>query len=378
MKILINSSTLKGTGVVQVASSFINECASISENEYIVFLSPNVSVNINKDAFPKNFKFYEFGKTSLYSLGGRKDINRMKRIEREEKPDIVFSVFGPSLWKPRAPHLQGFAFPHYIYHDSPLYGILTWKEMIHVKIKEFVHMHMMLNEAQYYVCETDDTAKRLCEQYNVKKENVYRAYNTASSVFLNYPKQHLQRDDNEFRFFTLCSPYKHKNLAILNSVIPIIKRMGLTKEIKFYTTFKDKDFTRIFNEGVRDMIVNVGPQTIAECPSLVEKCDALFLPTLLECYSASYPEAMCMEKPIITSDLSFAETVCKEAALYFDPLSAEDIANVIKRLTEDPSVYKSMQMKGLERLKEFGTAHDRALNYISICKEIARKNGKNV
>lgn len=373
MKIIINSSTLKGTGVVQVASSFINECASIPENEYIVFLSPKVSENVKKEAFPSNFRFYEFGESSLYSLRGRKDIKKMKAIEKEEKPDVVFSVFGPSLWKPRAPHLQGFAFPHYIYHESPLYDILTIKERIHVKLKESVHMHCMLHEAQYFVCETDDVAERLCNQYSVRKEKVYRVYNTASAVFLDYKHKDIERGDNEFRFFTLCSPYKHKNLAILNSVIPIIKRMGLTKEIKFYTTFKDEDFNRIFKEGVRDMIVNVGPQTIAECPSLVEKCDALFLPTLLECYSASYPEAMCMRKPIITSKLSFAETVCNEAALYFDPLSAEDIADTIKKIVETPSLAEELRTKGEERLKEFGTAHDRALQYLSICQEIVSK-----
>ena len=47
MKLLINASTLKGTGVVQVASSFILECINIPEHEYIIFMNLEISVCIH-------------------------------------------------------------------------------------------------------------------------------------------------------------------------------------------------------------------------------------------------------------------------------------------------------------------------------------------
>lgn len=371
-KILINTSNLKATGVVQVASSFINECASIKGYEYIVFLSPQVKKNISIKAFPENFIFYEFGKDSLYSWRGRNDLKRMKEIERKEKPDVVFSVFGPSLWKPKAPHLMGFAYPYYVYHDSPLYSLLTIKEKIKEKIKELVHIYLLKNEGEYYVCETDDVANRLSAIHKIKRENIYRVYNTASSVFLNYKHKLTLRTDDEFRFFTLCSPYKHKNLSILNDVIPLLRNINLSKQIKFYTTFTEEVYLSSFKESVRDMIVNVGPLLIKECPDLVEKCDALFLPTLLECYSASYPEAMCMRKPIITSNLPFAETVCKDAAIYFNPLDVNSIVSTIVNIVENPSIQKELVSKGIKRLMEFGTAHDRALEYLKICEQISK------
>ncbi len=49
------------------------------------------------------------------------------------------------------------------------------------------------------------------------------------------------------------------------------------------------------------------------------------MPTLLECFSASYLEAMYMKKIIFTSDLPFAHTVCKDAAFYFAPHDVENI-----------------------------------------------------
>ena len=65
---------------------------------------------------------------------------------------------------------------------------------------------------------------------------------------------------------------------------------------------------------------------ITECPSLYEQADVMFQPTLLECFSATYPEAMKMQRPIVTTDIEFAHGLCGPAAHYYSPLSAEDAA----------------------------------------------------
>ena len=59
---------------------------------------------------------------------------------------------------------------------------------------------------------------------------------------------------------------------------------------------------------MENRIINVGPIKSAECPSLYSECDIMFFSTLLECFSASYAEAMIMKKPIITTDMGFAHT----------------------------------------------------------------------
>ena len=82
---------------------------------------------------------------------------------------------------------------------------------------------------------------------------------------------------------------------------------------------------------------------------------------------------MCMGKPIITSNLSFAETVCRDAALYFNPMSIESIVECIETLLNNPWVGEELVLKGYERLSAFGTAHDRAMGYINICREILKR-----
>ena len=373
MKLLINCSDLRGTGVCQVAASFLNECRVFNKNEYVIFISPLVKKYIGDETFPSNFRFHEFEDKPLFSLSGWPNIIKMKKIEAAEKPDVTFSVFGPSYWRPNSPHLQGYAYPHYVYPESPLFSLLSFRENLDVKIRKLVHVSQLKRNGDFFVCETKDVKERWCAMYGIPKENVFVAYNTASEPFFSYKSKSNKRIDNEFRFFSLCSPYKHKNLEILNEVCRLIPDLDISKSIKFYTTLNNEAYERLFNKETKKYIVNVGPQVVTDCPKIIDQCDALFLPTLLECFSASYPEAMCMGKPILTSNLSFATDVCKDAALYFDPLDAKDIICKVKELIDTPKLYSSLQEKGKLRLKEFCRAKDRARTYLEICESLIRR-----
>jgi glycosyltransferase involved in cell wall biosynthesis len=95
----------------------------------------------------------------------------------------------------------------------------------------------------------------------------------------------------------------------------------------------------------------------------------MFLPTLLECFSASYAEAMAMKTPILTSDMGFAHTVCQDAALFFNPLNPNEIADKIISLADSPELQKELVKHGTERLQDFGTSEDRARQILEICRE---------
>jgi glycosyltransferase involved in cell wall biosynthesis len=75
--------------------------------------------------------------------------------------------------------------------------------------------------------------------------------------------------------------------------------------------------------SVSDSIFNVGWLTLSECIDWYNRSDIVFLPTLLETFSATYLEAMRMGRPIVTCDLDFARDICKDAAAYFPPLSTK-------------------------------------------------------
>ncbi|MFW5820255.1 MAG: glycosyltransferase, partial [Bacteroidota bacterium] len=107
-------------------------------------------------------------------------------------------------------------------------------------------------------------------------------------------------------------------------------------------------------------------------PSLYQECDAMFLPSLLECFSASYPEAMAMEKPIITVDLGFAHSICNDSALFFNPIDSTDALNKIEALRINADLRKNLILKGKKRLEDFPSSKERAVKYLEICEEISK------
>lgn len=96
----------------------------------------------------------------------------------------------------------------------------------------------------------------------------------------------------------------------------------------------------------------------------------MFLPTLLECFSASYAEAMIMRKPILTSDMGFAHCVCKDAAVYFNPMNANDIANKLLTLFSKPSLQRKLVNCGGKLLGQFGSSEERVRRILELCQRL--------
>jgi glycosyltransferase involved in cell wall biosynthesis len=377
MKLIINTSTLSQTGVTQVAVSFINECMKFPENEYHIFMSKTIAAQIKKKEFPVNFLFYLIESHPIYGLKGFKIRKKLKKLEQQINPDCVFSVFGPSCWLPRNPHLMGYAYPQYVYPESPFFDQLSVLKFFYFKISQIIHKYYLKRDGKYYVCETKDVSIRLANFLNVPKENIYTVTNTFNNFFyeannntsnLLLPEKH----SDEFRFLSLCSFMPHKNLEILNSVIPLLKNRSKRK-IKFILTVDSLIYNKKIVKEVQDSIINIGRIDISQCPQLYKECDALFLPTLLECFSANYPEAMYMGKPILTSNLPFATVVCNDSVLYFNPLNPQDIVEKIIEIVENKELYKDLIQRGKRNLQLFDTAEKRAFKYLEICKKISGK-----
>jgi len=121
-------------------------------------------------------------------------------------------------------------------------------------------------------------------------------------------------------------------------------------------------------------VMNLGPVAHESCPSIYNQCDFLFAPTLLETFSASYPEAMKMNLPILTSKYSFAKDVCHNAALYFDPMNPKDIVEKINTLIYNFELQELMVRNGKAILSQMESGKTRAEKYLKICKEVSKNN----
>ena len=374
MKLLINTATTNKGGGVQVAKSFIEECKELSEHEYFVVLGKNISKSINKDSFPKNFTFYETPfrpATKVFSWSSHNFF--LKIIEKECKPDVVFTTTGPSYWRPKVKHVMGYNLPHYIYSDSPYFQIIPLKRKLWWKSMKIYAKYILKRDADALVVQTDDVNERV--KFFLSKKSVFTVSNTISEHYLSpkkVVKKLLAKLKNQFRFLTLSAWYPHKNLSIIPKVLDILIEKGHTN-IVFVVTLPKIDEAKLhLADKYKGQLLNIGPVKVEEGASLYQECDAMFLPTLLECFSASYAEAMQLKKPIITSDMGFAHTVCKDAALYVNPMDADDIALKIIALSTSHELQQDLVTRGVKRLEVFGSSHDRAKRYLEICEALTK------
>lgn len=370
MKIIINTSNLVKGGGVQVALSFLEELKEWGTDDYFVFLSTAVAAQLDLETFPSNFTFYNFPISPARLRTRLRIVRRFNELEREIHPDVVFTVFGPSYWRPKSPHVMGFALVWAINPDSIAYTLLDKFGLIRAKLIHLYAKYFVKRDGDFFIGETLDVKERMVRYNWADKDQIFVVGNTCHKAFSEIRKKcEIPIYPEEFRFITISAMYKHKNLTIIKDIIPLLRSLEI--RCRFYLTLPEDVFEREFY-GYEDMITNVGPTSIAQCPSVYEQCDALFLPTLLECFSASYPEAMKMELPILTSDLEFAHTICGDAAEYFDPLNPEDIARKIENIVSNAGRRKELVINGKKRLATFPSAQQRARMYLDICKSVTQ------
>jgi len=374
MRLLINTSLLRFGGAVQVALSFIHECRKYGQHEYHVVVGPGVGAVLVPDNFPANFHFHHkaFGVMKLQKLPRVQ--REMAAIEARIQPDCVVTTAGPAYWRSRAPHLVGFNRPLFIYPESPFIAQMNWSGRLALAAQKRLHCHLYRRDADALIVQTDDVNQRVRRLLATDKvHTVTNNHNGWYDQPAEHPARLPKRRGDIFRFLTLTSYYPHKNLELIPQVIEALPE-GLRTRVEFVLTLTEAQYREHLGAEIPAQVKLTGPVPPPECPSLYRECDAMFLPTLAECFSASYPEAMRMEKPIVTTDLGFARSICQDAALYFTPCDARSAAGAISQLVADETLQAHLKERGLHRLKTFDSAAQRAEKIVILCEQLAQES----
>lgn len=121
MKILINCSNLKKGGGVQVADSVCCQLLRYPQHYFIVVLSSYMDNTNERLVGVENVEVVRHDiKNSLKTLIFGRD-RVLDRLVADNDVEVVLTIFGPSRWNPRIPHLSGFAMPHCVLPDSPYF-----------------------------------------------------------------------------------------------------------------------------------------------------------------------------------------------------------------------------------------------------------------
>lgn len=364
MIIFLDLINIKKGGAVQVGLSVIHEFAKQKNILIHCFVNGSIFNQIDEFLYHGKVIFHEFT-PSTQKLVQRRIVERhMRKMEAELKPDVVFTLFGPSYWQPSVVHVSGFADGWCYNPNSLAWETLGFKDKLRFKVITWLKVRRVLR-SNFLIVETDLAKKAIVTLYGFPESRIFTVGNTYNHFFNEFEENPPRKVHHPFKLLVLSAYYPHKNLNIIRDVVKLLS-LDSSVEVEFVLTLPDDIYNENFSETKN--VINVGPVAVEDCRELYKNSDALFLPTLLETFTANYPEAMKMGLPIITSNLDFARYVCGEAALYFDPLSPEQIAVKIKNLVIDPRLREVLIARGFERLLSLETPESRAEKYLEILK----------
>lgn len=168
--------------------------------------------------------------------------------------------------------------------------------------------------------------------------------------------------------------YPHKNLEklieALNIVIseyPNIFLILVGGEDYFYKRLKEK----VKEMELEDVVVFWGPADRKELANLYKNATILVFPSFMEGFGLPAVEAMAEGLLVLCSDIPVFHEVLGSAAVYFNPYDANDMADKMSDVLNNPQKYENFKQLGFEQVRRYSwqkLAHQTLVVYQSVLK----------
>ena len=107
------------------------------------------------------------------------------------------------------------------------------------------------------------------------------------------------------------------------------------------------------NMKYKDEVIFTGHLPTEELRNILSSSLALTYISLFEGFGIPLVEAMNSETAILTSNKTCLPEIAKDAAVFVNPLSDSDIAQGMRRLSENPELRKQLIENGKKRREDF-------------------------
>lgn len=301
--------------------------------------------------YDRNVKVIPF-QEKIYSVG--EQIRFPCRALRNEKIDLIH-------------------FPHY---NVPFFYrgryVVTIHDLIHIKYPEYLKNNMArlyarllmrhaAHHAKHIFTVSKCSEKDLTNYFHIPGNEITVTYNAADPQFhrkkseeVDYLRTayHIAMDQKIILYVGNLKP--HKNLKTLLKAYSKLKHRD---RYVLILTGKAFEQNRIHDAeiqyGIKHGVITTGAVDNEMLVDLYNIADIFVLPSLYEGFGIPPLEAMACGTPVICSNSSSLPEVVGDAALLFDPLDADELAENIERLSENPALYQELVQRGFLRVSKF-------------------------
>jgi len=385
-RIFLNAANLKMGGMKQVALNFIlQNLQRPAEFDWHYAISEELSQELNHTGV------HQLPQSTIFLTSPARDKAtqcQLVAMANRLQPAVVFTFGGPAYFRFYQPHLLGMYEPWVSHAGKEAYRCLSFpgEWLKHKVMTEY--KRWWARRADWWVTETEIARRGLHRHLGVPLERIAIVSNAAGAAYTPFRERRAVfptslSPQSPLRLLCFCAPYKHKNLGMLPRIAHELRKQRPDFPFRILVTLPEgsQDWQELKHSiellGLSPYFENRGPILAADGPELYQQADCLLLPTVLETFSATYPEAMNMGLPIITPQLDYLEDICRDAALYYPAYDPQQAAARIIELSSNETLWNQLIDAGKRRLPDFPEPPEKQLLYHQVLRTMMRELGSS-
>ncbi len=360
IKILVNTISSKkiAGGGFQISQNFVLKTLECKEVEWYYITSQDLDEVVGESFKSlRGKRYFVFPTQPDYFHSYRKVEKQVRELEKQIKPNVVYSVVAPSYFSFKTVEVMRFTNPWVTHPNEYSRSTLTGKQKLRTSLYCWNQKRLM-RKAHFFITQTETTKQGILRITGESSNHVCVVNNVLPSAFENMDNTPIVEDD-WINVACVGNPVSHKNFDIIPSVLMHLREMGVNN-VCFHTTIPfDHPLNKILSNqlglmGMQENWVNHGRISQKELGAMYQRCQLSFLPTLLEVFSASTVEAMYFNLPIVATNFDFNTDVLADSCLYYDPKNAKDAATQFAKLIADTNLQDELKAKMQIQLKKYG------------------------
>lgn len=374
MNILVNFATLKTGGGQNVGLNFIYNLQKLQLRDITFYFVAAQGTNIHKYLdihYNKHYIIFPINPLVRIIY----EIIYGNKIVKEYKIDIIYSYFGYGLYPKRILQVIGSAESNIFFPNIDFWVGHKGFSLLKKKIVDKYRI-WGVKRASGVIFENSLMEKRSHQLFGLVQEKTIFIkpsinFNIQNQLY-TFPKD-ISTCTPKGLF--LCSWQLNKNIMIIPELAHFLKNINVNFHFVITTTenysvYHKKFKSLVIQHNVSEMISIIGEVKKEQLASLYNQIDFVFLLSKLESFSNNIIEAFYFSKPLIISDEPWARAICRDAAIYVDRDSVEDIAFKLINLINNNKLRDEILVNGKNELEKYPSIDEKIIQEVAFLKHI--------